>query len=125
MRTMPSPLEKPLFWVASSKRDLLAMPEPIRREFGIALSVAQHGGRHAAAKPWKGEGSGVFEVVGDHVGDTFRAVYTVRFRHAVYVLHCFQKKSPSGIRTARPDIERIHERLKAARADYEARHGKD
>ena len=125
MRKTPSPLERPLFWVASSKRDLLAMPEPIRREFGIALSVAQHGGRHAAAKPWKGEGPGVFEVVCDRVGDTFRAVYTVRFRQEVYVLHCFQKKSPSGIRTARPDIERIHERLMAARADYEARYGED
>jgi len=125
MRKTPSPLEKPLFWVASSKRDLLTMPEPIRREFGVALSVAQQGGLHGAAKPWKGEGPGVFEVVGYYAGDTFRAVYTVRFRHAVYVVHCFQKKSPSGIRTARPDIERIHERLKAARADYEARHGKD
>lgn len=123
MRKTPSPLEKPLFWVASSKRDLLAMPEPIRREFGIALSIAQHGGRHVAAQRWKGEGSGVYELVGNHFGDTFRAVYTVRFRHAVYVLHCFQKKSPNGIRTARPDIERIRERLKAARADYEERHG--
>lgn len=125
MRKTPSPLEKPLYWVASSKSDLLTMPEAVRREFGLALSVAQHGGRHTAAKRWKGEGPGVFEVVSDHVGDTFRAVYTVQFRRAVYVLHCFQKKSPSGIRTARPDIERIRERLKAARADYEARHGNE
>ena len=125
MRRPSSPLEKPLFWFASSKRDLLAMPEAVRRQFGIALSIAQRGGRHGAAKPWKGEGSGVFEVVNDYVGDTFRAVYTVHFRRAVYVLHCFRKKSPSGVRTARPDIERVHERLKAARADYEARYGKD
>lgn len=125
MRKTRSPLEKPLFWVASSRRDLLAMPEAVRREFGMAFSVAQHGGRHRAAKPWKGEGPGVFEVVGNHVGDTFRAVYTVQFRYAVYVLHCFQKKSPSGIRTARLDIERIRERLKTARADYEVRYGND
>jgi phage-related protein len=123
MRRTLSPLEKPLLWVASSKRDLLAMPEPVRRDMGIALSVAQHGGRHRAAKPWKGEGAGVFEVISDYDGDTYRSVYTVRYRRAIYVLHCFQQKSPSGVRTARHDIEKIHERLKAARTDYEARHG--
>jgi phage-related protein len=122
MRRTLSPLEKPLLWVASSKRDLLAMPEPVRRDIGLALSVAQHGGRHRASKPWKGEGAGVFEVISDCDGDTYRSVYTVRYRRAVYVLHCFQKKSPSGIRTARQDVLRIHERLKAAQTDYEARY---
>jgi phage-related protein len=76
-----------------------------------------------SAKPWKGEGPGVFEIVEDHRGDTYRAAYTVRFTEAVYVLHCFQKKSPSGIRTAKPDRQRIHDRLKAAAEDYEVRYG--
>lgn len=87
------------------------------------MGVAQHGGHDVNAKAWKGAGPGVFEVVSDHAGDTYRVVYVAQFRHAVYVLHCFKKKSPTGIRTARPDIERIRERLKAARADHEARFG--
>ena len=83
------------------------------------------GGQPPTAKPWKGEGSGVFELVTDFRGDTYRAAYTVRFAKAVYVLHCFQKKSPSGIRTAKADIDRIRERLKTARNDYEVRYGKE
>jgi len=124
MRSTPGPHEKPLFWVSSSKRDLLAMPEPVVRELGAALGVAQYGDKHPAAKPWKGEGPGVLEIVSNFDGDTFRAVYTVRLPKAVYVLHCFQKKSPSGIRTARTDVDLISARLKLARADYEVRYGK-
>jgi phage-related protein len=82
--------------LGSSKRDLLAFPEAVKDGIGIALSVAQFGGKHPAAKPWRGEGPGVLEVVEDHDGDTYRAVYTVRFSQAVYVLHCFQKKSHKG-----------------------------
>ncbi len=67
----------------------------------------------------------MFELVEDFRGDTYRVTYTVRFAKAIYVLHCFQKKSPSGIRTAKTDIELIHERLKTARNDYEARYGKE
>jgi phage-related protein len=70
----------------------------------------------------EGPGSGVFELVEDFRGDTWRVVYTVRFEKAIYVLHCFQKKSPSGVRTARQDVQLIHERLKTARADYEVRY---
>src|ERR1700722_17223973 len=95
--------EKPLFWVGSAKRDLLAFPDPVKDEIGTALSVAQFGGEHGSAKPWKGQGPGVFEVVEDHRGDTYRAVYTVRFEAAVYVLHAFQKKSPSGRKTSQQD----------------------
>ena len=81
--------EKPLYWVGSTKRDLLAFPEAVKDDIGTALSIAQFGGKHPAAKPWKGAGSGVLEVVEDHDGSTYRAVYTVRFRWAVYILHCF------------------------------------
>ncbi len=116
--------EKPLFWVGSAKRDLLAFPEPVKDEIGVALSVAQFGGKHPKAKPWKGDGAGVFEVVEDHRGDTYRALYTVRFEGAVYVLHAFQKKSPQGIKTRRVDTELISQRLRMATQDYEVRYGR-
>jgi len=116
--------ERPLFWVGSSKEDLLAFPEPVQDEIGTALSVAQFGGKHPSAKPWRGEGPGVFEVVEDHRGNTYRAVYTVRFEGAVYVLHAFQKKSPTGIRTSKRDVELIARRLNEARMDFEVRYGK-
>ncbi len=115
--------EKPLFWVGSAKRDLLAFPDPVKDEIGVALSVAQFGGKHPKAKPWKGDGAGVFEVVEDHRGDTYRAVYTVRFEGAVYALHAFQKKSPKGIKTRKVDTELISQRLRMATQDYEVRYG--
>ena len=116
--------ERPLDWVGSSKRDFIAFPDAVKQEMGNALGIAQFGGKHPKAKPWKGEGPGVFEVVEDHAGNTYRAVYTVRYREVVYVLHAFQKKSPKGARTARTDIELIARRLKVAQQDYEAHYGK-
>lgn len=117
--------EKALFWIASSREDLLAFPETVKDEIGTALSAAQFGGKHPTAKPWRGEGPGVFEVVEDHRGDTYRAVYTVRFERAVYVLHAFQKKSPSDVRTAKKDIDLIKRRLNEARLDFEVRYGEN
>lgn len=114
--------EKPLHWVGSSKKDLLALPADVVDDFGYALGAVQLGATPPQAKAWKGEGSGVWELVENHRGDTFRAVYTVRFAKAVYVLHCFQKKSPSGIRTAQSDIDLIHERLKLAQQHYKEHH---
>ncbi len=113
-----SPSKKPLHWVGSAKKDLLALPDEVIDNIGYALGAVQLGATPTLAKPWKGEGSGVLELVENFRGDTFRAVYTVRFSHAVYVLHCFQKKSPSGIRTAQSDIDLIHERLKLAQQHY-------
>ena len=118
------PGEKPLFWVGSSKDDLLEFPEAVQDEIGIALSVAQFGGKHSKAKPWKEEGPGVLEIVEDHRGDTYRAVYSVKLDQALYVLHAFQKKSPKGIKTAQTDVELVSRRLKSASEDYEARYGK-
>jgi phage-related protein len=115
--------ERPLDWVGSSKKDFLGFPEPVKDEMGNALGLAQFGGKHPSAKPWKGLGPGVFELVEHHDGDTYRAAYTVRFPEVVYVLHAFQKKSPSGIRTAQVDIDMVGKRLKVARQDYEAHHG--
>ena len=114
--------EKPLHWVASAKKDLLALPPEVVDDFGYALSAVQMGVTPPRAKPWKGEGPGVLELVDNHRGDTFRAVYTVRFAKAVYVLHCFQKKSPSGSRTAHADVDLIHERLKLAQQHYKDHH---
>ncbi len=123
-RSANFPGEKPLFWIGSAKSDLLEFSEAVKDEIGSALSVAQFGGKHPSAKPWKGEGPGVLEIVEDYRGDTYRAVYTVRFEKAVYVLHSFQKKSPKGIRTAQTDVELVSRRLKSASEDYEARYGK-
>jgi phage-related protein len=111
--------EKPLHWVSSSKKDYMAFPAEVQNEMGFALGLAQLGAKHPKARPWKGEGPGIFEIVEDHRGDTFRAVYTVRFADVVYVLHAFQKKSKSGIKTPQDDINLIAERLKRAQADYE------
>lgn len=122
MPALSTALEKPLHWVASSKRDLLSFDEAVIDEVGYALGVVQLGGMPGSAKPWKGDGAGVFEIVEDHRGDTYRAVYAVRFARAIYVLHCFQKKSPSGIKTAKTDINLIRARLKLAQADYEERY---
>lgn len=116
--------EKPLDWVGSSKKDFVGFPEPVKDEMGNALGLAQFGGKHPSAKPWKGQGAGVFEVVDDHAGDTYRAVYTVRFKEVVYVLHAFQKKSPKGIKTAQIDIDLVERRLKVAQQDHEAHYGK-
>ena len=114
--------EKPLHWVGSSKKDLVALPADVVSDFGYALSAVQMGATPPQAKPWKGEGSGVLELVENDSGNTFRAVYTARFAKAVYVLHCFQKKSPSGSRTSQNDIDLIHARLQLAQQHYKEHH---
>jgi phage-related protein len=125
MRIRPSRNERPLHWVGSSKRDLLEFPESVVDNFGYALGVVQYGGVPPSSKPLKGLGPGVLEIVQNDAAGSFRVVYTVRFRKAIYVLHAFHKKSPSGIRTARQDIDLIEQRLKAARLDYKARYGEE
>jgi phage-related protein len=112
---MPNNKEKPLEWIGSSKKDLMALPLEVRKFFGHALDFAQRGGQHGAAKVLKGfGGAGVLEILENDEGGTYRAVYTVKFEAAVFVLHCFQKKSKSGIATPKEDMEIIHARLKVA-----------
>ena len=107
--------EKPLVWVGTTKKDLMALPNDVRKFFGHALDFAQRGDRHDAAKVLKGfGGAGVLEVVEDNLGGTYRAVYTVKFEEAVFVLHCFKKKSKRGIATPREDMDIIRARLKMA-----------
>jgi phage-related protein len=109
------PSLKSLYWVGSSKRDLRSLPGPVEDLFGYALYLAQDGKKHERAKPLKGFGSaGVLEVVEDWDRSTYRAVYTVRFEGAVFVLHMFQKKSKRGAATPKTDIDLIRERLKVA-----------
>ena len=110
-----APRVKPLYWVASSKRDLLALPEEVVDVFGYALYLAQIGKKHEQAKPLKGFGSaGVLEVVEELEGNAYRAIYTVRFTCGVFVLHIFQKKAKRGIATPKANLDLIRERLKAA-----------
>jgi phage-related protein len=106
---------KPLFWIGSALKDLRAFPLAVRRHMGFALYLSQAGRKHVDAKPLKGfGGAGVLEIVEDHDGDTYRAVYTVKFAGAVYALHAFQKKSKKGVQTPRQHIALIKERLKRA-----------
>jgi len=110
---------KPLVWVASSKKDLKSMPGVVQDTFGYALHLAQTGEKHDASKPLKGfGGASVLEIVENHDGDTYRAVYTVRFAESVYVLHVFQKKSKAGVAAPRQDVDLIRARLKLAAEDY-------
>jgi phage-related protein len=115
MSAKPSAELKPLAWVGSAKRDLLALPEEVIDAFGYALYVAPTGKKHERAKALPGFGSaGILEIVEDWRANTYRAVYTVRFSAAVFVLHVFRKKAKHGIATPRQDMELIRERLKIA-----------
>ena len=113
---------KPVEWIGSSYKDYVAFPESVQDSMGHALYLAQTGRTHLAAKPLKGfGGAGVLEIVEDDRGGTYRAVYTVKFDAAVYVLHAFQKKSKRGTATPREEIELVRRRLKIAQADDEKR----
>ena len=116
---------KPVEWVGSSRADLRKFPAAERRLTGIALHQAQMGLKHRDAKPLKGLGAGanVLEIVSRGAGDTYRTVYTVQFRSAVYVLHAFQKKSKRGIETPKQEIDRVKSRLKTAQHHYTNAYG--
>ena len=105
---------KSVYWVGSSKKDLKAMSEEVQDIFGYALQLAQEGKKHCDAKPLSGFGNaGVLEIVSNFKSDTYRAIYTVNFGSAIYVLHCFQKKSLKGKATPKPDMDLIRLRLKS------------
>jgi phage-related protein len=107
--------------MGSARKDFLDLPEAIQRSVSYSLGNAQFGGFPKDGKPWKGDGPGVVEIRDDHRGETFRAIYTVRFAKAIYVLHVFQKKSKQGIKTGREDQELVATRLREAERHYEAR----
>jgi phage-related protein len=113
---------KPLEWIGSSLKDLREFPVPVRRDIGSALLLAQKGGKAESAVPLKGYGgAGVLEVIEDHRGDTYRAVYTVRFATTIYVPHTFKKKSKSGKETPKVEMDLINHRLAQAEALHRAR----
>lgn len=117
---MDEAIVKPVRWIGSSRADLRAFPEDVRLRVGGALWEAQVGGKASWAKPLRGfGGAGLLEIVDDHDGKTYRAVYTVRFAGVVYVLHAFQKKSKRGIATPKHEVALIEQRLKRAREDHE------
>ncbi len=109
---------RPLRWLGSAYKDYLQFPGKVQDDFGFRLHLAQIGLHPQSAKLLKGLGSGIVELVEDYDSDTYRAVYTVRFTTAVYVLHSFKKKSKQGIKTPQADIELIKRRLRDAEADY-------
>jgi phage-related protein len=107
---------KPVVWIGSSLEDLKLFPEEVQSVVGYALYLAQTGSKHPDAKPLKGfKGAGVLEVIEDFDGNTYRAIYTVKFANTIYVLHVFQKKSKQGISTPKPDIDLIKLRLRKAK----------
>lgn len=111
---------KPIIWVGSSREDITAFPPEVKKDIGQQLAVAQDGAKPYKAKPLKGyPGATVLEICDDFDGDTYRAVYTVKFQDYVFVLHAFQKKSKHGIATAPKDLELIGTRLKRAQAIYD------
>ena len=112
MMALPT-IIKPISWLGNTKQELSGFAEDIRDEVGQALFEAQKGGRHSSVKPLSGYGdAGVLEVISNYSGDTFRAVYTVRWPERIYVLHVFQKKSKSGAKTPKGDMDLIDARLK-------------
>jgi len=114
INVMTAASRKPVVWLGDTLRRLKAFPSGVQDEIGYALYLAQRGEKHVSAKPLKGLRPGVLEIVSDHRGDTFRAVYTVRLGERVFVLHAFQKKSKRGIATPQADIDLIKRRLKLA-----------
>jgi phage-related protein len=106
---------KPTHFIGSSLADLKTFPADVRMDVGFALHLAEHGEKSLHATPLVGfKGAGVLEVVSNSDGKTYRAVYTVRLSEAVFVLHCFQKKSKTGIATPAKDMDLVRSRLKDA-----------
>src|SRR4051794_28642370 len=112
MRRALARVERPPDWRGAPKKHFLGVPGAGKDARGTALGLAQLGGKYPSGKPWKGQGPGVFELVEDFDGDAYRAVYPVRFKEVVYVLHAFQKKSPNGIKTAQVAVDLIERRFK-------------
>ena len=125
MNASAKPL-KELVWIASSLKDFRRFPGEVKHDMGYALFLAQQGKTHASAKPLRGfGGAGVLELVEQHAGNAYRAVYTIRLTSAVYVLHAFQKKAKTGIATPSAEIDLVRRRLRAAETIHRTRSGED
>lgn len=114
-----------IFWIGSSLKDITKMPQEVQDTFNFGLIQAAQGGQHVDAYPLKGfGGNSVLEIIEDHRNSTFRAVYTIRFKKAVYVLHVFQKKSKRKIATPKEEMDLVESRLKRAGEHYKELYGK-
>lgn len=109
---------RPIFWIAAARKEFDKFPAATRDEFSLALTIAAEGGKADTAKPFKGVGSGVFEIALKHRGDAFRTLYTVELRDRIFVVDAFQKKSKSGVKTPQQDVDRIRRRLQFLREQY-------
>lgn len=112
---------KELEWVSSSKKDLMKFPKEVMQEIGYALYVAQKGERYPKTKPFKGYGSGVYEIATEYDKNAYRTIYIVNLDKTVYVIHCFQKKSKHGIKTPKDEIETIKQRIKFLKMEINTR----
>lgn len=108
-----------VYWEGSAKRDFLQFPTAVQKDMGVALFVVQIGGMPPSVKPWKGLGAGVYELVEEHRGNAYRAIYAVSIPDGIHVLHAFQKKSKAGIRTPKVDVDLVARRFRAATARYQ------
>lgn len=112
------PDEKPVDWIGTALKDLKSFPDEVRESFGYELWLAQAGEHPPSAKPLKGKDlAGVIELRKNFDGNTYRAMYIAKLAGRIYVLHCFQKKSKSGIATPKEEMEIVKRRLKAAIED--------
>lgn len=119
------PVMKPCEFIGSARDDLSTMPLEVKRVFGFAIRAAQRGSKHPDAKPLRGfGGAGVLEVVENFDGDTYRAVYTVKFAGVIYVLHVFKKKSKKGSKTPQPDLKLVESRLRDAQKMHDLKTAK-
>lgn len=114
---------KPVEWIGSSKADLKTFPAEVQQHMGYALYHAQAGTKHRDAKPLKGLGAGLLEVVSRYAGGSYRTVYAVRFAKAVYVVHAFKKKAKKGIATPKHEIGVVKARLRHAEQHYRTHYG--
>ena len=111
------PTEKPIDWIGSSREDLKSFPDEVQQSVGFALYQVQLGDIPPSAKPLKGNLSGVYELRETHEGNAYRAVYIAKLKNKIYVLHCFHKKSKSGVATPQKEIDLIEQRLRLAIED--------
>lgn len=119
MNDIAHPL-KQVRWIGSSYDDFMEFPQQVHDSMGYALHRVQEGKSPRHSKKLKGAQAGAIEILAGHDGDTFRAVYTVKFAEVVYVLHAFKKKSKTGIATPKPDLDLIRRRLRLAEEDYKS-----
>jgi phage-related protein len=112
---LETPVLRPLVWLGNSRRNIQAFPTEAQKIIGFELQLIQFGGMPKDAKPFKGVGSGVFEIALRHATDAYRTVVAVQLGRKIYLLHAFQKKSKKGIATPKQEVDLIKQRYKEAK----------